>query len=178
MVDIGLCEWVEEETVWDLLKEVFTDKSALGSIIGGLVGGVFTYLAVIWTFSKEKRNTYPARLVKLTEMIFIVEDYKSVLIPHMHRLEKDVYMAMPEALNLEDFNRRIITMAASVDKQTYRSLFDARENQLTPDALSVFNSNTSAGPPTALKAGEPIPNYIESVLTILKDRVSYYEKRI
>ncbi|MGF9946603.1 hypothetical protein ABEX44_25705 [Priestia megaterium] len=178
MVDIGLYEWVEEEDVLGFLKDFFTDTSAWGSIIGGILGGLITYWGVILTFKNEKKNSYPEKLVKLTEMIFRVEDYKSALEIHRKRLENDVPEGVSDVLDLENFNREIIKMAAMVDKKTYGELFNLRENMISKDILRAFDPTVAMAPSTAFEVGEPVPHYIDLVMSILKNSVSYYEKKI
>jgi len=168
--------------VLEFWKEVFTDKGVLGSIIGGLVGGFFTYLAVILTFKYQRKFEYPEKLVTLTEMIFMLEDFKPELDVYVVKLQVfEESQRLPEILDLEKLNRTIITMAANVDKKTYRLLVRSRENWLSDEALIFFDRDaliSSMSNQEILNRVQSVPVYIDSVMAILKHRISYYEKKI
>jgi hypothetical protein len=67
-------------TVVDLFKNLEKDLSiamigVIGSVIGGMVGGFFTYLGVKMTLDKQSENEIPMKLICLNKSLNLINDY-------------------------------------------------------------------------------------------------------
>lgn len=160
------------------MTEVFTDVSAIGSIIGGLIGGVFTYLAVILTFSREKKREYPSKLLLLTEMIYLIEDYEKNLSLLLNRLYGNP--GSPTSLfgdaELDKLRSRILLKSLSVDSETYQLVRDTFSNyfQSGYSDVTAFEQDYSKN----IDAGESLEKELPILKGKLSDRISYYEKKL
>ncbi|PFL59881.1 hypothetical protein COJ36_28475 [Priestia megaterium] len=159
--------------MWEFWKEVFTDKSVLGSIIGGLLGGVFTYLAVLLTFKNERKNSYPEKLVTLTEMLSEVEDVQAKLAKYFEDVKREdegVAFVIRE-LNTKDLDRSFLKKAVLVDHQTYKYVSQGAVYRY-PDLIRLSKS------PEDVNYADLYKCQIHVLRLGIKSRIRHYTKKI
>ncbi|MGG1573166.1 hypothetical protein [Fictibacillus sp. NRS-1165] len=134
----------------EITEKYTLGTSFLGSVLGGIIGGIFTVVGIKWTIDHEKREKYidriPARIVDI-ELLerdildFIFNQYRPALIRIFNTIEtQDTTKAFAE---LEKLRNHLVTVrydwkkrAVSLHNQLYKTVSDANEYMLqTHDAI-------------------------------------------
>lgn len=162
----------------DFLRDLFTSKEVWGSIIGGLVGGLFTYLAVILTFKYQRRNEYPAKIISLTKMISDINSFRDRLTWYLIHYEvpeeeqEDVERKYVEAVDFKIWKETLLLDAVTVDKHIYKSVLIAFRG--LSDGFGIYTV-------LAEKEVEQLRLYQEELSKLretMEKRVNYYFRRI
>ncbi|MDN4866241.1 hypothetical protein [Priestia megaterium] len=154
-------------------KEVFTDKGVLGSIIGGLLGGFFTYLAVILTFRNQNKSEYPQKLVILAELLSEVEEVQAKLDKYFESLRKEdnsVAFVIRE-LNTRNWDRSFLKKAVLVDYQTYKYVSQGSVYRY-PDSIRLSKDAED------VKKADLYKRQLHVLHLGVESRIRYYTKKI
>ncbi|MFJ7994283.1 hypothetical protein ACIQY5_19170 [Peribacillus frigoritolerans] len=162
----------------EMLK-VLSDPGVIASVIGSLVGGLFTYLAVILTFNKQKKDELPAKLLALTEIMFSIKTYQSNLYLLLHGIgsnNEDAMQYFP-ALKFDDLKATLVFKSLSVDKKTYQVIVKAfLEYSKLGYNYNFFNSKRFNEENVRIAL-----DFYKDLSTLeaqINKRIAYYEKKL
>lgn len=157
----------------EFLKEVFTDKSVIGSIIGGLLGGLFTYLAVILTFKNEQKNSYPEKLGILTDLLSEVEDVQDKLAKYFEDVKKEDGNAVfvIKDIDTKDLDRSFLKQAVLVDRKTYKAVAQGKGYRY-PDKIKLSKSAENQSAAGRYKA------CLHVLKKNIESRINYYTGKL
>ncbi|MGG0587759.1 hypothetical protein ABE049_26180 [Priestia megaterium] len=162
----------------EFLKTLVLSTDVWGSIIGGLVGGLFTYLSLILTFRNQNKSESPQKLVHLTTMIESLRSIKELLDMYVEELNHDedpIYIL--EGFNLKEIMDSMLLAAARIDKKTYHIVRTKRTVNLMLGYLEAFDPISGTHSTRSQKA-YPLSMYLASFIDELEKRHAYYEKRL
>lgn len=165
------------------MLKILSDPGVIGSVIGGLIGGFFTYLAVILTFEKQKKDELPSKLLALTEIMFLIKAYEknlNLLLDCIYSDRGDATRYFP-ALEFDDFKSNLVFKSLSVDKKTYQIIFKTFLEYTELDYYKItvlFDSNKGYLYKNTVDAAEGLVKDLSTLKAQLIKRVIYYEKKL
>ncbi|KOR76504.1 hypothetical protein AM232_26160 [Bacillus sp. FJAT-21352] len=157
----------------DFLQKMFTDPSVFGSIIGGLIGGIFTYLAVILTFRNQNKNEYPQKLVTLQELLSAVETSQETLDTYFKNVEQtdENKIFVVRKLDTKELERSFMIKAVTIDRRTYKYVSQGSVYKY-PELIRLSKS------PEDIKHADRFKKYLHVLHLGIDSRIRYYLKKI
>lgn len=110
----------------EFLKTLATSEDVWGSIIGGLVGGFFTYLAVILTFKYQKRNDIPNKTSSMVKMSIEIDKQITLLEENRCAVKNDICSLdkIENKFDLVSFRQFMYLQAMHTDNVTWYEVME------------------------------------------------------
>lgn len=171
-----------------LLKLILSDKGIFGAvfgaiiggafaIIGSLIAGLFTYLAVVLTLNNQKKNEYPQKLEILVSMLSEVESIDSKLTKHVLGPPPEPGVLYPvRKIDTKELERSLMVQAVKVDIKTYKYVSDAFSlyRKLGYSETITYTSRK----PDDIKCGSLLQKYMNRLRSNIDSQIKSYTKKI
>lgn len=165
------------------MKEWFINYGGFwGSVIGGLGGGVLTYFGVLLTLKVQKKSEYTKKLLTLTEMIFVIENYQRHLAKLLVRIYKNQNNIVEsfKLLDLDDLKLDLILKAVTVDIETYEFTRNAFQKyfKLNYDEVAIYLIENYKTFDANKRAAEGLIKELPILVNKIANKIAWYEEKL